>query len=284
MIELSLEVFTKKFRSIMADQKDTRRFQLLHKDEEGKFQTLRDSYEGYNFSIFYDHEDIEVYYNPEWIKEKYLNKPGMTIEKIEEIFKFLAYHEYGHSFFGTSSEKLRIFTNEQTTTINGLTHFNYLGMERVFREFFADFKAESIDSKPPLSYLDIYLKGIKDFDFPYKKLMMLPTKINFDLTIKNSLFIYDSLINTITFYVFDEWEQLKDIFKSHKLDELLTFFKLIFHNFHWISKNHLNLRDTRDTLITLIKFLNQFFYDELIYKNKLDFNIEKGLKNHVFSN
>ena len=129
MIALSLEVFTEEFQTVMSDQKDLRSFQLLHKDEEGRFQALRSSYEGYNFSILYDNEAIEVYYNPEWIEKKYLKKPGITTDKIEEIFKFLAHHEYGHSFLCSNSEDLKNFTKKQDSLINSMTHFNYLIIE-----------------------------------------------------------------------------------------------------------------------------------------------------------
>ena len=277
----NLDVFTEEFKLTMEKFQDNRKFNLLHKNDIGEFQDLRSNYEGYNFSCLYDQDLIEIYYNPERIKQKYLNIPGMTREKIIQIFKFLSHQEYGHTLFSVSSKALQNFTETENQIKDSFKNFNYSGMERAFRDFYADFIAKKIDSEIPVHYLEVYLKGLETSDLSYYKPMFLVTSKNYDKTIKNDILLYDYLMNTMTFFIFDQWNLLKPPFQQHNLNSMLKFFYLIFINFQNISETHgkITLIQTRNKLIVLVKFLDKFQYDNLIYSNTLDTKLEKGLRN-----
>jgi len=283
-LSICLEKFSKKFKSFMKRCNDNREFNLIHIDDRGKFQSLRSGFRKYNFSILYDLSDIEVYYNPDWIQEKYLQKCEKNKEKIENIFNLLAAHEYGHSCYSNTSIEIRNYINQHKNIADSLKSFNLFGIEKAYGDFYADYIAKKLHPNIPHYYLENYFNHLQETDLRYVSYMMLVTSRNYNHTIKDRIYLYDYLTNTMTFYVFNRWDMLENPFKNYDLNSLLEFFNLIFINFERISKDHAkdNLNLTIDKLYELIKFLDNYDYTNLIYNNALNEEIKKGLINFCY--
>lgn len=272
LLEEMLSVFQIEIKTIFNKFQDKRKF--IFKESNNEI---------FCFSLdHYDLNEIEIHYNRNRIIREYLEDSDRTGEELVETFKYLARHEYCHKLISETSQNLNSFEKDQDEEINKIEKFNYIRMENKFREYFSDYKVNQFFNKIPKNYIESVLVMLKN-----KKTLkhhcygMLPVR-NDNSRTKDQLKIYSYLQNLYRFHICDCWDLLKPIFNSINRGTLLKFFLLLFHSFQDIVNEYDTLHQIRDSVIKLIKFLDQCPFEDLIFKNTLSKEIEEGLTNLNF--
>lgn len=278
LIERSLNIFRSKFITIMQNKGDNRSFQLLKRGINGLFSQFLSSSRDFCFACEHDHNNIEIYYDSVRIQEKYL-EPGII--NLEEIFSYLAYHEYGHSLFGTSEDLKRIW--EYTLNSSELfQNYNGLSLANCFLEFFADFKAKKVGCSTPHIFLQKSLNWVRDSGISHYYQALLPNeRFEFiDSTIRET-WLPGTLKNLERFYIWNEWKQLVPIFNVFNIGVILEFLQIFFKCFNYLCKDHTNLTITRDKLITLIDVIDKNQFNDLIIHKRLTDDIKQLFSNFL---
>jgi len=260
-MERSLNIFRSKFITIMQNKGDNRLFQLLERGIKGSFTQFLSPSRDFCFACEHDHNNIEIYYDSVGIQKEYLE---VGIINLEKVFSYLAYHEYGHSLFGTSNDLKRIWEN---TLSSGKLFQNYNGLSlaNCFLDFFADFKAEKVGCRTPNTFLQKSLNWVRDYGIKHYYQALLPHK-GFELidSAIRETWLPGTLNNLRRFYIWNEWEQLIPIFEDFNIGAILEFLRIFFECFNHFCENHTNLTDTRDKLIALIDVIDKNQFDNLI--------------------
>ena len=166
-----LKIFEDEIRLLISIEESPREFHLLKNDERGKLTNLLHEMGIENFSIIYNHEIIEVYYNPSNLINNYIQAPNISNDLLEKIFIYLAYHEYGHSLFCKSTlnyakfrakNKAIIFENFGWRIKNNLCFLFWI-LFRVLKESYADFQVKKTNIKPPKYFLILILNLLNNF-------------------------------------------------------------------------------------------------------------------------
>lgn len=225
------------------------------------------------FACRYDQNDIEVYFDEEQIRVEYL-KEEKDIIRIKENFSYLAYHEYGHSLFSTSSENLRKYWESQLDFRNLFQYYNWFALSNCFLEFFADFKAKRISCDAPIFFIQDNFDWIEESKLEGYELFFPSNRINELDPSETENWLTPTLNNLRTFYIWDEWEQLIPIFEDLGLSAILKFLRILFECFYYLCESHTDLIATREKLIDLIRVLDNNKFDDLIFNKNLNDEIK----------
>ena len=279
LLNKSLKVFKQEFSRVLRNRNDKRKLDLIMKGDKGKFSNFISQTEKFCFSCTYDKIQIEIYYDDKQIQKKYLNQDLKTSD-LEDIFSYLALHEYGHSLFCQSTQELKFYWEYQNNIINSFENFNWFVIARCFSEFFADYKVKEIGGKMPEFFIENCLKWLKKkggIDFYYVMLLPYLNSEQLDPIMKDS-WLKATLNNLRRFYIWEEWSLIKPIFQEFDLYAILDFLQIIFMKFNFLCENHSNLVITRDKLVALFRFLDQQQFNDLILKKILSEEIKQSIK------
>ena len=268
-----LLIFSDEMEQVKSRSKDIRVFSLKDKEKKGQLSNLMNKDEPFCFLCLYNPQLIEIYYDREAIQKDYLNDPDVNDETLEKIFRYLAHHEYGHALFSESTEYIKTFFQDKMK--NRSENLESLIINRVFnlsKEFFADYQAKRIDSHLPKYELNRVFKGV----FPkFHEIKINVIEFNhhishIDLT---SLYYRLVLFLSISFYVFDEWDNFFGKWSERTNPKLLEILFYINKIYEKLINYHLNLEKYWEILIRLANILKKIDYFELILKNNLEKDI-----------
>ncbi|TXT63053.1 MAG: hypothetical protein BAJALOKI1v1_800016 [Promethearchaeota archaeon] len=261
-----INVFKREFKNVMKKFNDERRFEL------NESQNHR-----FCFSLeYYNQKIIDVNYNKNKIMEEYFQN-DINKKELEDIFIYLARHEYCHNLITDSSEELKD-SKIQGTEIKQIQRFNYINFENQFGEFFADYMVKRHFDNIPQKYLEKVLVYFEEeMDLNYYCHGVLPISGD-SINTRDQLQIYSFLRNLYKFYICGEWNLLKPLFQNINFDNLLKFFRLIFKYFELTITNLKDISKIRNSIITLVKRLDTCKFENLIFHNKLDNQVIEILK------
>ncbi len=254
---------------------------MRRRGEKGQLSDVRNENEEFSFRCFYNNQLIEIYCDPIKIENEFLNIPDVTDEILNNIFKFLAHHEYGHSLFCESTKYLKSFYEKHITEITmNLRIFNLIFY--LSNEFFADFQAKRINSTLPKFYFDkIFTKNFEDF------LEVKRDLINYndcmtesDLT---SFFYSRILYLSNIFYAFDKWDNLLELCRETDNKSLLELVFVINKVYEKLIPKTSNLKIYWESLLTLTVLLKEIDYFKLICNDNLNNKIKVELDDFLNS-
>jgi hypothetical protein len=276
-LEIYLKVFEDEIRVLINKEENPREFKLFRFDEIGKLTHIIQDIGKQNIEVIYNPEIIEAYYNPTNLNNNFIQKPNVTNEILISIFKYLAHHEYGHTFFCDStltlvrffeSNKDQLFMDYENQVRFSLKEL-FWKLFQILRDFYADSKAKQIQPILPKYYLDLYFRAIEQF-------------LGFNRIITRTLRVIDFyskvFYSSIWFYNFNQWDNLlKKCGDNDKTESLNLIFQLnkIFEAL--ITKN-LDLRGYKQFLTQLTIFLWEIDYDSLIFENEIEKKMLSRLK------
>ena len=270
-----LNIFNIEIKQLISREDSPREFYLLKNDAVGKLKDLFQEVGNETFSIVYNRQIIEVYYNPINITNNFIQAPKITDDILQKIFKYLGHHEYGHSLFCESTQnygkfrekhKDSIFNNFEGQTRSDLSFLFWI-LFRVLKESYADLQARKSNAILPKYYLDLYFKAFEQF-LRFKRFNIFNT-----MSVLFEGFYSKVLYSSSWFYNFDEWDYLLkkcgENDKTESLNLILSINKII----EILIKMDLNLDGYKHFLKQLTFLLWKINYDELIFENKIDANI-----------
>ena len=274
-----LSNFNEKFIEIKNECLDNRTFSLLEINTEGNLKEEVSNQEIFCFSSHYNQDIIEIYYNRNQIISEYIyDEPGLSDKLILNEISYLAGHEYGHTVFCESSKNLREINADWKIISSKYEKFNCFVFLRVFSEFFADLEAYNITSKfPEIKFQKIY--EYFESKLSHHSTTILPTIKNFNYG-RDGIDRYQLpfLANISVFYAYNKLNDLKHLFEENKLIELFKFLKLIFDYFKKIIESHSDLNLRRNKIYELLRILDEYFYDNLIFNDKLNPELHSQLQ------
>ena len=117
----SLNLFEKTITSLIKKRTDSRKLTILNLNKPGKFFHFVSKSEKFCFQCAYSEKLIEIYYDLEQIKKKYITSITSD-DELNNVFSYLAFHEYGHSLFCESTEILKQYweNNERIQKTNSV--------------------------------------------------------------------------------------------------------------------------------------------------------------------
>ena len=274
-----LNYFNEKLIEIKNKCSDNRTYSSLNKNMEGDLKEEVSNQESFCFSSHHNQDIIEIYYDRDQIISKYIcDGSGLSDEQFLNEISYLAGHEYGHTRFCESSKNLREINADWEIIYSKYEKLNCFVFLRVFSEFFADLEAYKNTSKFP------EIKFQKIYEYFKSKLSqhsttILPTTRNFkygrDGIDRCQL---PFLTNISVFYAYNKLNDLKHLFEENKLLELFKFLKLIFNYFKKIIESHSDLNLRRNKIYELLRVLDEYFYDDLIFNDKLNPELRSQLQ------
>ncbi len=282
-LENFLNAFNEKFKEIKNKCLDNRTFNLLEISMEGYLKEEISNQEVFCFSSHYNQDIIEIYYNRNQIISEYIQDPSdLSNEQILFEISYLASHEYGHTLFCESSKKLREINADWKNIYNKYEKFNCFVFLRVFSEFFADLEAyKFVSTFPEIKFKKIY--EYFESKLSHHSTTILPTTRNFKYGIDGiDHYLRPFLINLSFIYAYNMWDDLEKIFEENKLSELFKFLNLILNYFRKLIESYSDMNLRRKKINELLKILDKFFYDDLIFKNMLNPELQTQL--HAFIN
>lgn len=274
-----LKCFKEKFIEIKDNYSDNRKFSLLEINTKGNLINEVSKQDTFCFSSHYNEDIIEIYFNRKQIISEYIKgQYDLSDEQILEEISYLAGHEYGHTLFCESSKKLREINVNWKITYNKYEKFNCFVFLRVFSEFFAD----SVASKIDLTFPEIKFQKIYEYfesKLSHHRLIILPTTRNFKDG-RNGIDKYQGpFLTDLSFiYAYNKWNDIKRLFVEKKLSELFKFLKLIFDYFKKVIDSLSDLDLRRNKMSELLKILDEYYYDDLIFNNKLNPDLQSQLQ------
>ncbi len=274
-----LKRFKEKFIEIKDNCSDNREFSLLEIKMEGNLNEEISNQGVFCFSCHYNEDIIEIYYNRNQIISEYIrDQNDLSKEQILKEISYLASHEYGHSLYCESSKKLREININWETTYSKYEKFNCFVFLRVFSEFFADLEASKIDlTLPEIKFQKIYEH--LESKLSHHSLIILPTTRNFNYG-RNGIDKYQGpFLTSLSFiYAYNKWNDLIKIFEDKKLSKLFNFLKLTFDYFKKVIESYSDLNLRRNKISELLSILDKHFYDDLIFKNNLNPELQSQLQ------
>ncbi len=277
--QTALSTFENEFKTILKENESHRDFNLIKKGENGVLSSFVSKNEKFCFSCVYNEDQIDIYYDKSEIKKNYLDK-NLSKEEIQSDFSYLAFHEYGHSTFCISTQKLKKEWENQGL-INIFQNFNWFIIARGFTEFFADYKAKNLGCKSPESFLRECIKLVKHQHGWYSEMVLPNRSFHSYETWRKDQWMNATLNNFKRFYIWEKWSQLEPLFQKYKVEGLLEFFKIVFSQFEEFCKNHDDLNKTRLSLISLFTFIDKQNYDQLVFQNFFSEELKTSLRNQV---
>ena len=274
-----LNNFNDKFIEIKNNCLDNRTFNLLEINMEGNLKEEVSNQEFFCFSSHYNQDIIEIYYNRNQIISEYIqDQSDLSNGQVLNEISYLVGHEYGHTLFCESSKKLREINADWKNIYNKYEKFNFFVFLRVFSDFFADLEAYKFTSTFP----EIKVKKIYEcFEskLSHHSTTILPTTSNFKYG-RDGIDHYQRPFLTILsfIYAYDKWNDFKNLFEEKKLSELFKFLKLIFDYFKTVIESHSDLNLRRNRICELLRILDEYFYDDLIFNNKLNPELQSQLQ------
>ncbi len=282
-LEKYLKVFEDEIQVLIDKEENPIEIKLLIYDEIGKLTHIIQDIGKQNIEVIYDTEIIEAYYNPINLNNNFIQKPNVTNEILINIFKYLAYHEYGHTSFCDSTLTLVKFSesikdslfikyeNQEWSSLREL----FWKLFQILRDFYADSKAKIIQSILPKYYLDLYFKAIEQFlrfNRIYVRAIMDRLVIDFYSKV---------LYSSIWFYNFNQWEYLLKKCGENDKTESLNLIFLLNKIFEALITKNFDLVGYEQSLTQLTIILFEIDYDSLIFENDIKESILSQLKDFL---
>ncbi len=285
-VELLKKSFKKQFLKLGSKFNDNRKIDFLKDNEKRKFWFLPQIKNEY-VVVSWSETLIEVRFNDNLIFENFIKNQNFDTIKLQNYFKRVANHEYGHTISCKSvfyfyfpedtrhlllSKDLESITEEDIGSCFRSSNSEYIqllrlknvdvgSIQRIFLEFWANLIVyEQIDDSPPNELLNKRLK-----DFTSSNILSYAALCN--PTVKYNENIFRLLEYTGEFFIFNEWENLIKLFTSRNLNKLLDFFNYINSFFQKIKEINYDFDSVREDLLELIKILNKIDYNEIVAKN-----------------
>lgn len=281
-----IKFFREKFIEIKDNNLDNRKVSFLEVNVEGILKEEVSNQESFCFSCHYNEDIIEIYYNQDNIIAEYIHNPNRSTDDqfLNEI-SYLASHEYGHTLFCESSKKLREINTDWKNLFKKYEKFNCFVFLRVFGEFFADLESYKINSIIP----EIKYKNIREYfesKLSHHSITILPTTRNFKYG-RNGIDDYQRpfLINLSFIHAYNKWDELKRVFAEKNLSELFKFVNLILNYFKKVIELYSDISSRRNKINELLRILDKFYYDDLIFNNELNSELQSqllGLQDSIF--
>lgn len=164
-----LSIFKEYFQLFMKIHSDKREFYLLAYDSKGYFSDFVKKGSRFTFSCPYDLKRIELYYKEVVINEDYISNRDFHLNDsmLSEIARYLATHEYGHTFFCDSIYTSKILFEQHLSLKN---NFNFLFLFELFNEFTAEWHASRMIARLPKMLITMFLQ---DFEVYYTIFLLL---------------------------------------------------------------------------------------------------------------
>ena len=271
-LEKYLQIFDDEINKLINKEENPREFSLLRYDEIGKLTHIIEDVGKENLEVVYDPQTIEVYYNPNNLNKNFIQKPNFTNEILVKIFKYLAHHEYGHTFFCESTLTLVEFRNEiEDLLFNDFEDELKLFLRElfwilfhIFRDFYADFKAKTIRSIIPIYFLDLYYRAIEQF----LRFNRINTRLIMNRLVED--FYSKVFYSSIWFYNFNQWEYLLKKCGENNKTESLRLILLLNKIFEAHIHKELDLLGYKESLTSLVVLLYKIDYDALFFENEIN--------------
>lgn len=285
-LELLKKSFKKQFLKLVSRFNDNRKISFLKNNEKSKFWFLKQMQQEY-VAVSWTETLIEVKFNDNLIFEKFIKNQNFDAIFLQNYFKRVANHEYGHTISYKSvfyslfpedtrhlllSKKLESITERdidfcfrssksEYIRLLSLKNIDVALIQRIFIEFWANLMVyEKIDDSPPDELLSKRLKNFISINFLTYATLCNPT-------VKYNQNIFLLLEFTGEFFIFKKWQNLIKLFTSRNLNKLLDFFRYINSFFQKILEINYDFDSVREDLLELIKTLNKMDYNEIVAKN-----------------
>lgn len=283
-----LDIFSNEINKIKLAHNDLRVFKLLKKGEEGNlydFHNLSKENNSYCFLCIYDPQLIEVYYDLEGIKVSYINDVNFSPEDLENIFKYFAHHEYGHTQFYHSPTKLRLFWEkkikfwEKELKNPNLKMIIHAHISRTLKESFAVENARHLSSTLPIYYFYKHFKYIENIINVRNAITVANLKVklkipnpNFQPNALVTWFLESVFFNSIPFYSLNKWDYLLEKGANIKISNSIDLMLCIHKALKRIRKKIIDLNIYWERLLRLAGLLEKIDYYNLILNDNLDEN------------
>jgi len=150
------------------------------------------------------------------------------------------------------------------TEQNKCKNIHYAQIDDNFQDFWADSIVFSkIDSTPPKEMLKNRIDGM------IKNECLYPNNI-FRTDLPYNHRVFELLLYTQEFFIFDRWDKLENLFKKYKLGRLLRFYRYIILFFQKILDINNDFDEMRDNLIDLTLILDKIYFKSIIFENKFE--------------
>lgn len=230
----------------MTIHSDKRSFYLLPYDSKGYFSNFVKKDCRFTFSCLYDLDRVEVYYKEEILNESYIsNKNFYLNDKVSsEIARYLATHEYGHTFFCDSIYTSKILFERQLQLKN---EFNLLFLIHLFNEFTAEWHASRMVVNLPEMLITMFLS---EFEKLLQEFFVTLIGHTLPSTPRNlQFFDYHQWYFTelVRIYVFHQWEKIlphfnRSYFRTINFVPLGIYCEMLFRAFENLY-SHFNRED-----------------------------------------
>lgn len=274
-----LLAFREYFQLFMKIYSDKRKFDLLPYDFKGYFSDFVKKSDNFTFSCLYDLERIEIYYKEEKINKNYISNSDFHLneEVLSDIARYLATHEYGHTFFCDSVYTSKILLEQQLLLKN---NYNFLFLIVLFNEFSAEWHAYRMMVRLPEILIRMFLKAFKILLGEF-----FVTRIGHTLPSTPSKLKYFDYYQwyfkeLIRLYAFRQWSRVEPLFNHLYFNKrpfilLEKYCEKLFHVFE-----HLYNYTNRESLIlksltTLAERLSEITLWNLVSENITQEELEK---------
>lgn len=223
-------------------------FQLLENDEKGKLITY--SLEEKQFLCKSEEDYFEIKYNEKRLIKDYFKLPIFTKEELEDLFRYFARHEYGHTIL------LKVDNLFERTRFKTESHqrfcYTLLGS---FKELYADWFVNHYFEPPPHYYLErwsidlnVNREIFKDRNF----LERIP------------VYLHRNLYMAERFLIFDCWNLLQDFYINNDLG---LFYNHLFEILSRLQENcnvDIEYDVLRENLLRLGEQLDKLDYTQIL--------------------
>lgn len=267
---------------------------------------------------FWDEDLIEVYLNYNVLDRSFFQDSNFSnhFTLIKNIFKYIALHEYGHTFSAKSTFNLLPFGSREVLkeigvedlrdvpddkkeeiinrlnktkyykTIVKLINVDFGRLNKSFSEFYANYIVlTELDDSVPVDLINWKLNQlftiISNIENERDNLIYsLKSDKYYKIIPKNIYFtLFNNFLNlTFEIFLFSEWNSLIEIFEQFNKIWLLYLLYHVNESFKEISNYFLNLDEIQDDLIKLAYILELIDYERLIFQNNLDEKVIQSLK------
>lgn len=290
-LDILKKTFENHFRELMNLFNDSRTIYLSSNKEQGIFPRIEMPLDlHHTVGVFWHKNKVEIIFNDKILEEVYLKKLGVSLAYLKNTFKQIADHEYAHtiqfkSMFYRLPQDTRdnilkknpkdIFKEDLIKSINNSNdrmitennkckNIHYAQIDDIFQDFWANSIVFSkIDRTPPKEMLKNRIDGMINNECLYPN-NILHKEIPYNKR------VFELLLYTQEFFIFDRWDKLENLFKKYNLERLLSFYRYINLFFQKILDINNNFDNMRDDLIDLTLILDKINYNSIILENKIE--------------
>ena len=292
-LDILKKTFKIHFKGLMNLFNDSRAIYFSSNKQQGIFpriEILLDLH--HSVGVFWHKNKIEIQFNDEILEEAYLKNLSVSLAYLKNAFKQIADHEYAHTiqfksmFFRlpqdtrdnilkknpeeiTKEDLIKSINDSNDRMITeqkNCKNIHFAQIDDVFQDFWANSIVFSKISRiPPKEMLKNRIDGMNDNECLY------PNNIIYREIPYNKR-VFELLLYTQEFFIFERWDKLENLFNEYNLGRLLRFYRYINLFFRKFLEIDRKLDEMRDNIIDLTLILDRINYNSIIFENEIEKN------------